>query len=235
MALGLVPAAIVGLALIAGVVALAVFLDPIVRGLTPFVEAWDEPWRGLARLVVALALVVGTVTLAARTFTAVTLLVGAPFYDRIQRVADDDRGPVDERDPGFWRMLGATIAVVAQSVLASLVVVLVGLIPAVGSIAGPVLGFALTAAALTRELTLNPLARRGLLGSARRRALRGAGARSFGFGVAVQLCYLVPLGAVITMPAAVAGSALLTRDILERSALSAPGTPPPGPAAPVPA
>jgi CysZ protein len=32
-----------------------------------------------------------------------------------------------------------------------------------------------------------------------------------GFGVATQLCFMVPLGAVATMPAAVAGATLLGR------------------------
>ena len=40
-------------------------------------------------------------------------------------------------------------------------------------------------------------------------------ARVLGFGVATQLCFLVPLGAVATMPAAVAGSTLLARSLLE--------------------
>jgi CysZ protein len=36
-----------------------------------------------------------------------------------------------------------------------------------------------------------------------------------GFGVATQLCFLVPLGAVATMPAAVAGSTMLARELLD--------------------
>jgi CysZ protein len=35
-----------------------------------------------------------------------------------------------------------------------------------------------------------------------------------GFGVAVQLCFLVPGGAIVVMPAAVAAATHLTRDLL---------------------
>ena len=35
-----------------------------------------------------------------------------------------------------------------------------------------------------------------------------------GFGAAVFVCFLIPLGAILVMPAAVAGATLLTRRIL---------------------
>jgi CysZ protein len=34
-----------------------------------------------------------------------------------------------------------------------------------------------------------------------------------GFGVAVFVCFLIPFGAVLVMPAAVAGATLLTRHV----------------------
>ena len=42
-------------------------------------------------------------------------------------------------------------------------------------------------------------------------------ARVLGFGVATQVTFLVPLGAVATMPAAVAGATLLARSMLDTS------------------
>jgi CysZ protein len=41
--------------------------------------------------------------------------------------------------------------------------------------------------------------------------LRQHGWLSLGFGVSVFLCFLIPFGAVLVMPAAVAGGTLLTR------------------------
>ena len=215
MALGLLPAAIVAALVVTAVVLLAVFLDPLTSALTFFADGWDAGWRDLVRILLGAALVIATLFLAARTFTAVTLLVGAPFYDRIQAAADESRGAIAEGSPaGFWASLGGTLVLVLQSILASVVVLLLGLVPGVGAALAAVVGFVLTSYALTRELTFAPLARRGFDGAARSRARRGRRARSFGFGVAVQLCYLVPLGAVVAMPAAVAGSAFLTRDLL---------------------
>jgi CysZ protein len=46
--------------------------------------------------------------------------------------------------------------------------------------------------------------------------MRAHRARVLGFGVATQLCFLVPLGAVATMPAAVAGSTLLAHSLFGR-------------------
>lgn len=214
MWLGLLPAAIVAAAIVAVIVVLGVFVDPITTSLTGFAADWGG-WRDLLRILLGVALVIATLFLAARTFTAVTLLVGAPFYDRIQAAADESRGEIAAGTPaGFWATAGATLVLVLQSIGASLVVLLLGLIPAVGAALAAVIGFVLTAWGLSRELTFAPLARRGLDGGARSRVRRGRRARAFGFGVAVQLCYLVPLGAVITMPAAVAGSAFLARDLL---------------------
>jgi len=214
MAFGLLPAAIVGALIVAAIVALVVFLDPVTLTLTGFAAGWDAGVRAVLRVLVAIALVVAVLALAARTFTAITLLVGTPFYDRIQDAAErPDAGPAGT-PLGFWATTRATFGLILQSVVASIVVLLLGLIPFVGQLLAPVAAFLVTSAALTRELTLSPFSRRGLDTAARRRLRRGRSARSFGFGVAVQLCYLVPLGAVITMPAAVAGATFLAHDLL---------------------
>ncbi len=215
MALGLLPALIVGAILVTAVTLLGVFLDPVTSVLTFFADGWDPVWRDLLRIFAAVALIVALLALAARVFTAVTLLVGAPFYDRIQRAADAACGDVPaDRSPGVWRSIGDTIVLIVISLVASIVVAIVGLIPVVGSVLAAVIGFVVTARALTWELTLAPFGTRGLIGREGREALRGRRARAFGFGVAVQVCYLIPLGAVITMPAAVAGAAILVRQTL---------------------
>lgn len=218
MALGLLPAFIVGAVIVAAVVVLGVFFDPITGALTFFADGWERVWRDLARLVVAIALIIATLALAARTFTAITLLVGAPFYDRIQQAADDAHGGIGHEDPpGFGRIVRDTALLIVQSLAASIVVVLLGLIPVIGSVLSPVVGFVVTAWALSRELTLAPYSRRGLDWGTRKRVRAASRPRTFGFGVAVQLCYLVPLGAVLVMPAAVVGATLLVRDTLGES------------------
>jgi len=222
MALGLVPAAIVAVVILGAIALLGVFLDPITLALTSFADGWDRVWRDVLRVLLAVALVIATLALAARTFTAITLLVGTPFYDRIQAAVEEAAPPSDAAPLGFWATTRATGVLILQSLAASLVVLVVGLVPVVGSAIAAVLGLVLTAWALSRELTLGPFARRGLLGPARRAARRSRRARTFGFGLAVQLCYLVPFGAIVAMPAAVAGASLLARDLLDEPGAGTP-------------
>jgi len=59
-----------------------------------------------------------------------------------------------------------------------------------------------------------PFERRGLRLRDRRAALRRRRSMTLGFGVATFLCFLVPLGAVLVMPAAVAGATLMSRRVL---------------------
>ena len=71
---------------------------------------------------------------------------------------------------------------------------------------------------LADELTSRALVARGLDAAARRALRKDNRARVLGFGVATQLCFLVPLGAVLAMPAAVAGSTVLARTLLDARA-----------------
>ena len=50
-----------------------------------------------------------------------------------------------------------------------------------------------------------------------RTVLVTGGTLGISFGIATQLCFLVPLGAVVAMPAAVAGSTLLARSLLDHA------------------
>ena len=117
-----------------------------------------------------------------------------------------DTASGDRSGDGIWLFLrGVVIAVVAA---------LLGLIPAVGGVLGTVFAVTFTGWLLADELSSRALSGRGLTPATRRRLLRGHRARVLGFGVATQLCFMIPLGAVATMPAAVAGSTALARSLL---------------------
>jgi CysZ protein len=76
---------------------------------------------------------------------------------------------------------------------------------------------------------------RGIDRPERNALLRAHRGRALGFGVATQLCFLVPGGAVATMPAAVAGSTLLAQSLLpipQAVATAAPTSTGPVPPAP---
>ena len=67
---------------------------------------------------------------------------------------------------------------------------------------------------LTLELTGLAFDARGLSFRDRRAALRSRRPLALGFGAATYLLFLIPLGAVAVMPAAIAGSVLLTKRVL---------------------
>ena len=222
MFLGLIPAAIVFVIVLAALVALGIQLPSIVEWATPFADAWDAFWAATVRVAIAAVTFAGAVLLAAVTFTALTLAVGDPFYERVWRAVELDLGgEVPDRGAGFWRAVGDASALVGLGVVAAIGVGLVGFIPLVGSILAPVLGVTLSGWLLARELTGRAFEARGITGDARRAMLRGSRAQMLGFGVATQLCFMVPLGAVFTMPAAVAGSTMLARGVLDRDGRAA--------------
>lgn len=219
MALGLVPALLVALAAGAALLAFGASLPGIADALTPFADGWLPVWAGMLRIAVGAALFGAALLLVAVTFTAVTLTVGEPFYDRIWRTVETDTtGGVPDAGYGFWRAAGDGIRLIVRGVLAAIGAALIGLIPLVGSVAGFLAGVALTGWLLADELSARALSARGIDRAERRALLRASRARALGFGVATQLCFLVPLGAVAVMPAAVAGSTLLAHDLRARAA-----------------
>lgn len=217
MALGMLPAAIV-LALIVVVASvLTANLSGIASWMTPFADAWGEAERELVRGAAGTLLVVGLLVLAFYTFTTLTLLVGDPFYERIWRRAESEIGAFQPAPFGFWRSVGDSVLLILRAIGYGLATLAIGLIPVVGSVAGPVVGVLLGGHLLARELTQRPFQARGLGRDARRRLLEGSRARELGFGVMTQLFFLVPGGAVAVMPAAVVGSTLLARELFARA------------------
>jgi CysZ protein len=222
MLLGLVPAALVAFVAVAALIALAMTLPQLTDTLTPFADGWLPFWAGAVRVALGAALFGAGLLLVAVTFTAVTLAVGEPFYDRVWRAVETaTTGSVPEATYGFWRAVGDSARLIGRGMLAAVVAGLVGLVPIVGGIVGFATGVVLTGWLLADELSARALSARGLDESARRMLRRSSRARALGFGVATQLCFLVPLGAVAVMPAAVAGSTLLAHDLMARGARGA--------------
>lgn len=216
MALGILPAAIVGLLFLAGLVTLGAYLPAITEAVTPFADAWPGVWAGLLRFTVGTAVFGAALVVVAVTFTAVTLVVGEPFYERIWRTVEADLGRTDEDGRyGFWRSVVDALSLIARGVGVAVLSVLIALIPVVGGVCSTLVGVAFTGWLLADELTSRAFTARGMTRRERGRVLAAHRLRVLGFGIATQLCFLVPLGAVVTMPAAVAGSTLLARALLE--------------------
>lgn len=215
MALGLVPAVIVGAVGLALLVLLALNLGRIGPWLTGFADDWPSPWPAVVQ-VAAQALVLGAaVVLLVVVFTGATLAVGEPFYDRIWReVERAETGSVPAADTGFWRGAADGVALTLRGLVVAAVTGLVGLVPLVGPVLAPVTATLLTGWVLSHELTQRALIARGLDRATRNRLLRGQRRTAVGFGAATHLCFLVPGGAVATMPAAVAGATLLAQRLV---------------------
>jgi CysZ protein len=218
MALGLIPAAIVAALFSAGLIALGVSLPGITEAVTPFADGWPPVWATVIRVAIGTAMLGAALALVAVSFTALTLLIGEPFYERIWRAVEAELGTAAiDVDYGFWRSIGDTLWLIARGIGVAIVAALLGLIPVVGGVLGTVFGVTFTGWLLADELSARALTARGITRPARHHLMRGRRARMLGFGVATQLCFLVPLGAIITMPAAVAGATLVARSLLERA------------------
>ncbi|GAB2927905.1 EI24 domain-containing protein [Nonomuraea fastidiosa] len=210
---GLIPALIAFAVYVIALVLLGTNASDLATFLTPFADTWS--WREIFRGVVAVALVLGGLAVAVLTFTAVTLTIGDPFYERLSTEAD----PLEsEDDQPWWRTLPRSIrdslVTLFYMLLFTVPLFFLGFVPVVGQTVVPVLGALVSGFFMTVELTTLALERRGMARKERFALLRANKASALGFGVAVFVLFLVPFVAVIAMPAAVAGAALLVRNRL---------------------
>jgi CysZ protein len=219
LGLGLLPALISGILYTVALVFLISFIGDLSKTATFFADDWSTVWRDLLRLLAALAILGIGALLGVLTFTAVTLLIGDPFYEKISVLVEDRFGGVaDEVETAFWpslrRSLVDSLRLIGLSILFGIPLFLLGFLPLVGQTVIPVLGGAVAGWLLAVELTGVPFQRRGQRLRHRRAALKGNRPLALGFGVAVFLAFLIPLGAILLMPAAVAGATLLSRKVL---------------------
>lgn len=216
---GLIPALITLLIDVAVIVVLAIYTPDLVTWATPFADAWGEPWSTVTRVAAGVILVGGVLLLAVLVFTAMTLAVGAPFYDKLAERVDADLGgvPVDDVRP-VWRQAVAAVTegvrVVVYAAVCGVVLFALGFVPVLGQTVVPVVGACVSGFFLTVELTGAPGERRGLRFRGRFRALRRHKTLAIGFGTPLFLLFLLPVVAVVLMPPAAAGAAILTREHL---------------------
>jgi CysZ protein len=216
MLLGLLPALLSFVALVAGLVAMVYLVDDVARFMTPWAESWTGGVRDTLRFVLTLAIAAVWLVLSVLLFAAMTLLIGQPFYEAISKRVDDSMGGVaGEIDVSFWRSLprsvGESMRLLLLTVTFGILIFAIGLIPVAGQVTAPILAATLGGWVLALELTSVPFERRGKRFRERRMMLRSRRAMSLGFGMATFVCFLIPLGAVLVMPAAVAGATIMSR------------------------
>ncbi|MDX3354662.1 EI24 domain-containing protein [Streptomyces sp. ME01-24h] len=216
---GLLPALITLVGYAAALVALAFWADDATAWATPFADDWEAPWRGLFRGLLTAFAFGGGLLLAVISFTAVTLLVGQPFYESLAEQVDAcEGGAPDAPDVPLWRDLlqsaRDSLRVLVRVAAWGIVLFAAGFIPVVGQTVVPVIGFCVSGYFLALELSGVAFQRRQVPLRERMRMLRGRMALTLGFGVPLILCFLVPLVSVLLMPGAVAGATLLVRSLM---------------------
>ena len=218
---GLIPGLITLVLYAAALVALALWGTDFVSWATPFADDWSSPWLGLFRGFLTAVLFALGLLLAVLTFTAITLLVGQPFYESLSEKVDRDVSPdgtAPESDLPLWRELlisaRDSLRIVARALVWGVLLFALGFVPFVGQTVVPVIGFFVTGFFLTEELTAVALQRRGVVLRDRLTMLRSRRTLVWGFGTPLGLAFLVPFVAVFLMPGAVAGATLMARDLL---------------------
>jgi CysZ protein len=228
--LGMVPALITLVGYVAALVALVVWGDDFVGWATPFADHWASPWRGAFRGLLTVMAVGGGLLLALISFTAVTLLVGQPFYETIAaRVDRAEGGGPEDQEQGLWRELWISardsLRLLLRVAAFGIVLFVLGFLPVVGQTVVPAVGFCVSGFFLTLELSGVAMQRRQIPLRERLRLLRSRVLLVLGFGVPLALTFLVPLVAVFLMPGAVAGATLLAREVLPEAPAYPPGLP----------
>ncbi|MFI5757028.1 EI24 domain-containing protein [Streptomyces sp. NPDC051569] len=215
---GLLPGLVILVLYAGALIGLGYGADNLTAWATPFADDWSSPWLGLFRGFLTVLVFALGLFLAVITFTAVTLLVGSPFYDSLSEEVDRAAGgEVPESGLSFWRDLWISardsLRILVRVALYGVLLFALGFIPVVGQTVIPVIGFCVSGFFLTEELTSVALSRRRMELRERLILLRGRKMLALGFGVPLTLAFLVPLVAVFLMPGAVAGATLMVREL----------------------
>ncbi|MBF6173881.1 EI24 domain-containing protein [Nocardia blacklockiae] len=228
LGLGLVPGLISMVLYLAALVALVIFAGDLVAWATPFADGWSSPWPGLLRGFLAVLLVALGLLLSVVTFTAVTLVLGQPFYEALSEQVDRSLSPdgtAPESGLSFprelWISVRDGIRIVVRAACWGALLFAAGFLPVVGQTVIPVLGVCVTGWFLAQELTSVALARRGVALREQLILLRTRRTLVWGFGIPLAAVFLIPFVAVFLMPGAVAGATLLVRDLRREDAENA--------------
>jgi CysZ protein len=217
--LGAIPPAISSLIFVGVLVVLFAELDPLVRVVTPFADTWEPRTASVVRVLVGLTLSGGVVLLMVISFTALTLAIGSPLYDKISEFVDREFGDVPVLEEpvarGVLRNVRQALALIGIAAVVAPLLFVAGFVPAIGQTVVPVISAMFGGWMLGIELIGSAFERRGLLRLAERReAMRRKRLRVLGFAVPTFLLLAIPFAGVVVFPVATAGGTLLARQLL---------------------
>jgi len=217
--IGMLPALLTTVILLGGMIALIANADHLAALLTPFANDWSGGERMVARLAAGGALIGVAVLLGLVGFTAVTLVVGGPFYEHIAERIEDELGVTEGHlDLPWWKQLLSGvrdgIVLLLRSLMFTIPLFLAGFIPVVGQSVVPVLVVLATGWFMALEVVAVPFYRRGIGLRDRTAMLRRRRALAIGLGLPAALLCMIPLLAIVVMPVAFAGGVLVALDTL---------------------
>jgi CysZ protein len=217
--IGMLPAVLTATILLGGMIALVANIDHLAALVTPFAEHWSGGERLVARLAAGIALIAAAVLLGLVGFTAVTLVVGGPFYENIAERIEDDLGiTTGHLDLSWWKQFLTGLRngiVLLRSLLFTIPLFLAGFLPFVGQSVVPVLVALTTAWFMALEVVAVPFYRRCIGLRDRTAMLRRRRMLALGLGLAAVLLCMIPLLAIVVMPVAFAGGVLVALDVLD--------------------
>jgi len=217
--IGMLPALLAFVLVTGAIILIGVWAGDLVAWATPFADEWDPATRDGLRLASTVVLMLAVIGVAVITFSAITLLIGGPFYEYIAEQIEDRIG---NKPPGYhasWprmfvRGLRDSALLVSLSVVLTLPLFCLSFVPLVGQTVIPVVAACVGGWILAMELVGVPFHRRGLRLGDRYRALRTRPGLALGFGVPTYLLCAIPLVAIVVIPVATAGGTLLARAVL---------------------
>ncbi|RSM90577.1 hypothetical protein DMH04_03690 [Kibdelosporangium aridum] len=220
--LGAIPAVLTTLLLLGGIAALVVWIDELATWVTPFADDWSTGWQTTVRIAAGVALFAAAISIALLSSTALTLAIGAPFYEYIAEKVEDDMGGVPNAvETPWWRLLGMGIRdgiiLVLFSLLYTIPLFVAGFIPVFGQFVVPVLMALVAGWFLALELVGVPFYLRGMALKQRREHMRKRRMLALGLGVPASLLCAIPFLAIIVMPVAFVGGVLVAREVLQDS------------------
>jgi CysZ protein len=216
--LGALPAVLTTLLLTGGLVALAFWIDDLAALVTPFADDWASGWQTAVRITAGVMVFGAAITIGLISFSALTLAIGAPFYEAIAEKVEDDLGLAPGEDLPFWRALGlglrGGLALVLRSLLFTIPLVIAGFIPVLGQTVVPVLLALVAAWFFALELVAVTYYRRGMTLKEQRKTLAKRRGLALGLGLPASLLCVIPLLAIIVMPVAFTGGVLVAHEAL---------------------
>lgn len=230
--LGGLPPLITSIIFMALLITLVTNLDRLIPAITGFATDWQPALLTTLQIAVGIALVGGSVVIMVLLFSSLTLLIGSPAYEKIAESVDQeldgDADPAAETDEenvaaSVGRSIGQSLALIAISLVGTVAIFVLGLIPVLGQVVAPVLSAIFGGWMLSTELLGPAFERRGLKRLAdRRNAMARRRSRTLGFAVPTFLLLAIPFLSILLFPAATAGATLLARDLVPRGSTQGP-------------